>query len=167
MSGLDWASVLAPFAPPVVVVAATPESVRAAVDELESARPNTIVRTIDAADCSTTPAFLRALRDALEFPDGPVNWNVVNERLYDMTWFPEADGYVVVIVNCEQFASASSADDLSTLDRILSGIVEEYRDAGRELDPRVLVCQCAPAHLDDFAQVLQRLELTWPAAPMC
>jgi hypothetical protein len=120
---------------------------------------------IDAADCSTTPGFLRALRDALEFPDGPVNWNVVEERLYDLTWFPDADGYVVVIMNCEQFASASSADDLPILDRILSGIVEEYRDVGRELDPRVLVCQCARDHLDDFAQLLERLELTWPAAP--
>jgi hypothetical protein len=147
------------------VVAAAPDAMRAAVDELVSARPNTIVRVIRAADCATTPAFLTTLGAALGFPEGPVNWNVVEERLYDMTWFPGADGYVIVIENCEQFVSTPTAYDLPILDRILSGIVEEYRAAGRELDPRVLVCQCAPAHLDEFRAMLQRHELVWPLEP--
>jgi hypothetical protein len=165
MSVIDWHEALTPFAPPAVVMSATPAAATAAAGELEAARPNTIVRTIDAAACSTTPELLTALGAALDFPDGSINWNVVEERLYDLTWFPDADAYVVIVLNCERFASASTAADLPILDRILSGLVAQYRSDGRALHPRLLVCQCDPARLDEFVRLLERHDVAWPAAP--
>ena len=165
MTTIDWTAALAPFAPPAIVLSATPEAAIAASEELAAARPNMIVRTVDAAECTTTPELLRALGAALDFPDGPVNWNVVDERLHDLTWYPDADAYVVILLNCERFAIANSAADLPILDRILSGLVDEYRADGRDLDPRLLVCQSAPPHLDEFVAALERFDLDWPPAP--
>ena len=124
------------------------------------------MRTIDATECSTTSEFLRTLSAALDFPDGDVNWNVVEERLYDMTWYPGADAYVIVILNCEKFESAQSARDLARLDGILSGIVDDYRTAARQLEPRRFVCQCSPSSSDRFGEMLLRLGVQWPPAPM-
>ncbi len=166
MSGIDWADALAPGAPPAIVMPASDVAVGDAAADLRAARPDTIVRTVDAAECSTTPDFLRSLATALDFPEGDVNWNVVNERLYDMTWYPGADAYVLVLLNCERFESAASAPDLTILDRILTGIVEESTVDARELQPRLLVCQCTPSRLDRFLQLLHGYGLDWPAAPL-
>jgi len=164
MSNIDWNGALAPEAPPAVVMPASELEARVAADELRTMRPNTIVRTIDATRCSTTPDFLVALATALEFPDEDVNWNIVEERLYDMTWYPAADAYVVILLNCERFITATSAHDLPILDRILAGILEDQRTDDHP-KPHRLVCQCAPSRLDEFVRLLQRLDVRWRPAP--
>lgn len=132
-------------ADPVTVFAGSPDEVPVEAGE------HTVVRTIDAADCLTTPTFLRSIAAALEFPEGSVNWNVVEERLYDLTWFPDADEFVLVLLNCERFIGAPSAHDLPILDDIFQALAEESAGARR----RVLL-QCPADQADEFAALLAR-----------
>lgn len=157
MSTISWAELLTPDAPGVVVIAAPAADVAGTAADVSARRPRTVIRNLDAADCLTTPTFLRAFAAALEFPPGNVNWNVVEERLYDLTWFGDADAFVVVLSNCEQFTRSESPRDLAVVDSIFAGLAEDERTT-----PRRLVCQCDPGHLDEFAALLARHDLSWP-----
>ncbi|HWL43645.1 MAG TPA: barstar family protein [Ilumatobacter sp.] len=165
MNTVDWSAVLEPDAPPVTALAMPLKAARRALAQPGTAHADVVVRTVDARDCATTRDFHRAIATALDFPPGLVSWNVIEEYLYDLTWLPDAAGYVLALLNAERFAAAESASGLEILDKIFTGIADDATTNPYPMAPRRLICQYAPGERADFAAVLGRYGIDWPPTP--
>ncbi|MEV0413258.1 barstar family protein [Streptomyces sp. NPDC050448] len=57
------------------------------------------------------------------------NWDALADALIDLSWLPEAPGRLVVVTSWQSYAGARPGD-WETLQEVVEGAVEYWRDAG-------------------------------------
>ncbi|MCX4630959.1 barstar family protein [Streptomyces sp. NBC_01443] len=71
------------------------------------------------------------------------NWDALADALIDLSWLPEAPGRLVAVTSWSSYAGARPGD-WETLQEVLEGAVEYWRDAG-EGALAVLLAEPPPA----------------------
>jgi hypothetical protein len=124
----------------VALATALPDAAQAGVCTLAPSRHEELLAAADAlgyplaavdiGDCADKDALLRALADALGFPDWfGDNWDALADALADLGWLPEAPGYVLRLDGLTRYRAADPAGCAILLD-----ILAEVADAWRRIE---------------------------------
>lgn len=84
---------------------------------------------VDLGEVRNKDSLLDAVAQSIGFPDWfGENWDAFEDCLTDLSWRP-AEGYVLVLCNCDAL-SAASRQTLDTALNILSDVAVYWREAG-------------------------------------
>jgi hypothetical protein len=117
--------------------------------QLTAAYPQVVVRHVEGAYSRTSIDFFNAIAVALEFPDDRVSWNILNERLFDLTWLP-ARAYLLLIDNADQFLADARDGGLEILIDIFESLNRNHVTSRTERIPQKVLLHCPPSALPDL-----------------
>lgn len=84
---------------------------------------------VDLAGAADKAALLKAIGDAMTFPDWyGRNWDALLDCLADLGWQP-ADGYVVILEHCDGIHGHAEADFVTAL-QVFEAAANEWREQG-------------------------------------
>lgn len=84
---------------------------------------------IDLAGVLDKAALLKAIGDAMAFPDWfGHNWDALLDCLADLGWRP-AEGYVIILEHCDGIHGLAEADFVQTL-QVFETAANEWREQG-------------------------------------
>ena len=97
---------------------------------IEAAAQNSFaVFRVDLAGVSDKVALLKAIGDAMAFPEWyGRNWDALLDCLADLGW-QSAEGYVVILEHCDGIHGRAEADFVQTL-QVFEAAANEWREQG-------------------------------------
>ena len=126
---------------------------------LRAAHPHAVIRRIEGERCRTTRDFFRTIAVALDFPDPHISWNILNERLFDLTWLP-ADAYLLLIDNADHFLAEDHSSNLHILLDIFNNLHRYPPTSGVRWVPRKLLLHSVPDALPALMGRLNEAQAT-------
>lgn len=88
------------------------------------------VYKIDLAKARSKNQLLDAFAKALAFPEQfGKNWDALNDCLTDLAWL-DGKGWVLILSNCQAFASANE-EDFALLLELLEGVTVSWKEDGK------------------------------------
>jgi hypothetical protein len=84
---------------------------------------------VDLTDVRDKASLFERLAKALDFPDWfGHNWDALADCLADLSW-RQADGYLLLLENCDGFRAEQGSDFAMTL-RVLASVSDAWRQLG-------------------------------------
>ncbi|MDO8958742.1 MAG: barstar family protein [Rhodocyclaceae bacterium] len=94
-----------------------------------AAQNNFAVFRVDLAGVSDKAALLKAIGDAMAFPEWyGRNWDALLDCLADLGW-QSAEGYVVILEHCDGIHGRAETDFVQTL-QVFEAATNEWREQG-------------------------------------
>ncbi len=107
------------------------------------------VYRIDLGKARSKNQLLDAFAKVLNFPEQfGKNWDALNDCLSDLAWL-DGKGWVVILSNCQPFAT-SHEEDFATLLDLLEGVTVSWKEDGK---PFWVIVQKQPGWSADLPEI--------------